>query len=124
MPVPNFIRSRFLRLGVVTALLASAAAAATFGRVVPITGHAADIALDEARKVLYIANFTAGRIDVMSLTDNTIVRAINVSAYPNSLALSTNGRYLVVTHYASTKDGALLSKPGQDALTIIDLTNN
>ena len=45
---------------------------ATFGQVVAIGGQAADIALDEGRGVLYIANFTAGRIDVLSLSDNTI----------------------------------------------------
>jgi len=49
---------------------------ATAGRhirnVVPIGGTAADIALDEARGVLYIANSAPTRIDVMSLQDKTI----------------------------------------------------
>ncbi len=97
--------------------------AATFGRVVPIGGHASDLALDEARGVLYIANYTSGRIDVMSTADNTISRSITVSPYPGGVALSPNGKYLVVTHYASS-GGSTLSKPGQDALTVIDLTNN
>ena len=59
-------------------VLTPAAAAATFGTVVPIGGHASDIALDEERGVLYIANFTANQIDVMSLRTNTIERSINV----------------------------------------------
>jgi uncharacterized protein (TIGR03437 family) len=117
------LRYRFLRLLALAAALTSIAAAATFGRVVPIGGHAADLALDEGRNVLYIANFTASRVDVMSLADNTVTRSINVAPYPNAIAMSMNGRYLVVTHYASSK-GAPLSTPGQDALTIIDLTNN
>ena len=53
-----------------TAVLAVSAATAwagSFGKVVAIGGHAADLALDEGRGVLYIANFTANRVDVMSL---------------------------------------------------------
>src|SRR5271157_3913705 len=45
----------------IAAALVSAAMpsrAATFGTVVPIAGPASDIALDESRGVLYIANFT------------------------------------------------------------------
>lgn len=117
------IRNRSLRLGVGALLVVSAAAAATFGRVTPIGGHASDLALDEGRSVLYIANYTSARIDVMTLADNTIGRSINVAPYPNSIALSRNGRYLLVTHYAS-EQGAALWRPGQDALTVIDLTTN
>jgi hypothetical protein len=54
--------------------LASAASAATFGRVVPIGGHAAEIALDEPPGVLYIANYTASRIDAMALPDYSVGR--------------------------------------------------
>ena len=95
--------------------------AATFGRVVPIGGHASDIALDEQRGVLYIANYTSSRVDVMSLDDNTVDRSYSVAPYPGSLALSPDGRFLVITHYASP-GGESLSKPGQDALTVIDLS--
>ena len=52
-----------------TVLAASLAVAAawggTFGTVVSIGGEAADLALDETRGVLYIANFTANQIAVM-----------------------------------------------------------
>jgi uncharacterized protein (TIGR03437 family) len=113
-----------IRLAALTVLGASLAAAATFGRVVQIGGVASDLALDEPRNALYIANYTAGRIDVLSLSDNTIARSINVAAYPNSLAVSPDGRFLVVTHYATASDGASLFKPGQDALTVINLATN
>ena len=43
-----------------------------------IGGEAADIALDPTRGVLYIANFTANRIDVMTLSNNAIQTSINV----------------------------------------------
>ena len=56
------------------------AMAGTFGKVVSIGGHASDVALDEPRKVLYVANFTANRIDVMSLTTKTIQTSLNVIA--------------------------------------------
>jgi uncharacterized protein (TIGR03437 family) len=97
--------------------------AATFGRVVPIGGHASDIALDEGRGVLYIANYTSGRIDVMSLSDYSISKSLSVAAYPGSLAISPDGRFLVITHYASSA-GPTLTQPGEDALTVLDLDAN
>jgi hypothetical protein len=53
-------------------LLATPAVCGTFGRVVAIGGHASDLALDEPRNVLYVANYTANRIEVMSLGDGSI----------------------------------------------------
>src|SRR5579859_4215391 len=75
--------------------------AGTFGQVVAIGGQASDIALDEPRGVLYIANFTANRIDVMSLATNAIQTSINVAAQPSSLALSPDGHWLLVAHYGN-----------------------
>ena len=62
------------------------ASAATFGTVVPIGGTAADIALDEGRGVLYIADYTSGRIDVMSTASLSITRSITVPNYPGGVA--------------------------------------
>jgi DNA-binding beta-propeller fold protein YncE len=125
--LPHRLRNQFSPLASLLILACSLAAlpatAATFGKVVSIGGHAADIALDEGRGVLYIANYTSSRIDVMSTTDFTIGRSISVPAYPGGVAMSPNGRYLLVTHYASTA-GSTLSQPGQNAITVIDLTNN
>ena len=89
---------------------------ATFGDVVQIGGQAADIALDEGRGVLYIANFTAGRIDVMSLADESIQTSIHVAPGPASLGLSPNGRYLAVAHFGNVQT------PGSptNALTLLD----
>ena len=91
---------------------------ATFGQVVPIGGQAADIALDEGRGVLYIANFTAGRIDVLPLADRTISTSMHVAAGPSSLALSPDGRYLVVAHFGN------VPPPGSpsNAITVMDLS--
>ncbi len=90
----------------------------TFGKVVAIGGHAADIALDEARGVLYVANFTANRIEVMSLADNSIGTSINVAPQPGSLALSPDGRYLVVAHFGNFQ----APDTPRNALTVIDLS--
>ncbi|HLJ47231.1 MAG TPA: hypothetical protein VKU01_14540 [Bryobacteraceae bacterium] len=100
--------------------VASMAWGGTFGRVVPIGGQSADIALDENRGVLYIANFTANRIDVMSLSTYQIQTSINVDPQPNSLSLSPDGHYLVVTHYGAFAAPA----PPTNSLTVIDLTTN
>src|ERR1035441_9244879 len=117
------MRHRLFSLALLATLTVSIASAATFGRVVPTGGPASDIALDEKRGFLYIANYTSARIDVMSLADYSISRSLSVAAYPGGVAISPDGHYLVVTHYASS-GGATLTQPGQDALTVIDLTNN
>jgi uncharacterized protein (TIGR03437 family) len=104
---------------VLAASLASAAWGGTFGTIVSIGGEASDLALDETRGVLYIANFTANRIDVMSLATNTVQTSINVAAQPSSIALSPDDRYLVATNFGNA------AAPGSpsNALTVIDLTN-
>ncbi|MEP6960659.1 MAG: hypothetical protein ABI995_01175, partial [Acidobacteriota bacterium] len=94
--------------------------AGTFGQVVSIGGAAADVALDEARGRLYIANFTANRIEVMSLTTKTISTSINVASQPSSISLSPDGHWLAVAHYGNRP------APGSptNGITLIDLRNN
>ena len=86
---------------VASAWFTAAAWGGTFGRVVPLGGHASDLALDEARGVLYVANFTASQIDVVSTADLTRRTSMAVASQPGSLALSRDGRYLLVTHGSS-----------------------
>src|SRR5262249_61254556 len=92
--------SRFLALAGAV-LVTGMAHAATFGKVVSIGGAASDLALDEARGVMYIANFTANRIEVMSLTTNTIRTSINVAAQPGPVSLSPDGRWLIVADFGN-----------------------
>ncbi len=82
-------------------LVARTTLAGTFGTVVPIGGHASDIALDEGRGVVYVANFTANRIDVVSIADRRVQRSIAVERQPASVALSPDHRYLVITHVSN-----------------------
>lgn len=94
--------------------------AATFGTVVPIGGQASDVALDESRGVLYIANFTANRIEVMSTSDFSIQRSMNVAPQPSALSLSPDNQYLLVAHFGNlaTPD------PSRNAITLINLNTN
>ena len=100
--------------------LAAGAWAGTFGNVVPVGGHAADIALDEARGLLYIANFTANRVEVMSTADNTIRTSFNVAPQPGALAISPDGQYLLVAHYGVWA----APNTSKSALTVINLNDN
>ncbi len=102
------------------AAFAAVAWGGTFGTVVSIGGQASDLALDEKRGVLYIANFTANRIEVMSLSNNAIQTSINVAAQPSSLALSPDDRYLVVTHFGNAAPPA----SSNNAVTVIDLNSS
>jgi uncharacterized protein (TIGR03437 family) len=95
-------------------------AAATFGTVVPIGGHASDIALDEARGLLYVANFTANRIEVMSTADYSIHSSMNVAPQPSALAISADSKYLMIAHYGSVTP----VDPSRNAITLINLTDN
>jgi uncharacterized protein (TIGR03437 family) len=116
---------RMLRKSTILALAGSllmtgAALAGTFGQVVSIGGAAGDVALDESRGKLYIANFTGRRIDVMSLATKTITTSISVAAQPSSLSVSPDGHWLVAAHYGNN------TAPGSptNAVTVIDLRNN
>src|SRR5258708_39998150 len=120
----NFMTSGFgfraLSGGILALVLSPTGWAGTFGRVVPIGGYAADIALDERRGVLYIANFTANRIEVLDTSDLSISRSINVNAQPGSIALSPNGAYLVIGHYGNNR----FPVPPNNAITILNLEQN
>ncbi|MGA7238292.1 MAG: hypothetical protein WBY44_21580, partial [Bryobacteraceae bacterium] len=100
-------------------LAPSAATAATFGQVVAIGGAASDIALDESRGLLYIANFGAATIEKMSLSTYSIQSSFNVAPEPGALAISQDSQYLLVAHYAN---GAT-SPPGSNLITLIHLSD-
>jgi uncharacterized protein (TIGR03437 family) len=82
----------------VFSLLASAAFGGTFGTVVVLGGQASDLALDEARGLVYVANYTANRIDVVSTSSLRRVTTIAMPVGPGSVALSPDGNYLLATH--------------------------
>jgi uncharacterized protein (TIGR03437 family) len=102
------------------AVFAQPALPATFGRPIVIGGQAADLVLDERRGVLYVANFTGNRIEVLSTATGTIQTSFNVAPQPGSLSLSPDSRYLLIAHYGN------FATPNQprNALTLIDLDSN
>ena len=97
-----------------------ASAASGFGTVVPIGGTAADIALDEGRGVLYVADVGSSTIDIMSTASNSIQSSINVAPNPISIALSPDDQYLLVAHYGNTTP----ANPSQNLITLIHLADH
>ena len=79
--------------------IGGAAYAANFGTAVPVRGSVSDLALDEGRGRLYIANFSAGRIEVMDTSNRSMQNPMLVSLPPSAVALSPGGHYLVVGEY-------------------------
>src|SRR6478672_11737035 len=114
--------SHLITMAAAIAAFATPGFAAAFGTVVPITGQASDIVLDEPRGLLYIANFTANRIEKISLSDNSPRGSINVPNQPGGIALSPDGQYLVVTNYANW--GSNTPPAGANLVTVIDLVSN
>lgn len=108
---------RLAMLAMLAAILTPAARPATWGKVVALGGHAADVALDESRGVLYVANYTANRVDVVSAPEGSVQTSFNIASQPSSLALSPDSRHLVVAHYGN------FTTPGSvnNSLTVIDL---
>jgi uncharacterized protein (TIGR03437 family) len=108
------IRRDAARLGSLALLSSAAVWGATFGTVIPldipIGGHVSDLVLDEPRGLLYAANFTARRIEVISIADRSVMREIDVPAQPGSMALSPDGGALVVTHFGGDP-GFVLNPP-------------
>jgi len=100
------------------------ACAATFGNSVAIRGTVSDLALDEGRGRLYIANFSAGRIEVMDTASRALQSPLIVPLPPSAVSLSPGGGYLVTGEYnnfepASAKGG--LSIFNLDAGTKVDV---
>ena len=87
--------------------------AATFGTVVSHAQPLADLALDEARKRLYVVNTASNQVEVYSTTTNPPRQAavIKTDATPLAAAMSRSGRYLYVVCYSAS------------ALDIIDLNS-
>ena len=75
--------------------------AATFGKVITLGGTPSDIVLDEPRKLLYLVNSAANRVDLFSTGTNSVIGSITVGTAPLAAAMSPDGAYLYVTNGAS-----------------------
>ena len=96
--------------------------AATFGTAVPVRGTVSDIALDESRSRLYIANFGAGRIEVMNTADPKFgfLMPLLVSKPPSAVALSPGNHFLVAGEYDSFNSAVGATETGGAAIVNLD----
>jgi len=87
---------------------------ATFGTVVAHAQPIADLAIDDARRRLYVVNTASNQIDVYATNTNPprLTNSIRTDATPLSIALARSGRYLYVACYAAS------------ALDIVDLSTS
>src|ERR1051325_3330508 len=87
--------------------------AATFGTVVTHAQPLADLALDEARRRLYVVNTAANQVEVYATNVNPprLSHIIRTDATPLAIAMSRSGRSLYVACY------------GASALDVVDLTS-
>jgi uncharacterized protein (TIGR03437 family) len=104
----------FLRALVFLAVGCLPSFGATFGTVVAHAQPIADLAIDEARRRLYIVNTASNQVEVYATNTNPprLSNTIRTDATPLSIALSRSGRYLYVACY------------GSSALDIIDLSSS
>jgi uncharacterized protein (TIGR03437 family) len=87
---------------------------ATFGTVVSHAQPLADLALDEARRRLYVVNTASNQVEVYATNTSPprLTATVKTDATPLAVALSRSGRYLYVACYAAS------------ALDIIDLSTS
>src|SRR5438105_3730300 len=93
-----------LRALVVLATLVLPLPAGTFGTVVAHAQSVADLALDEARRRLYVLNTGANAVEVFSTTTNPprLTNTIKTNSTPLAIALSRNGKSLFVVCYGAS----------------------
>lgn len=111
------------KAGLLAAWMPWVAAAANFGTVVPVHGSVADIAVDAKDGLLFAANFSAYRVEVINIAGRNLVTNIPVAAPPSAVAVSPDNHYLVVGLYQTPSTsilGGFLA--GTGGLTIVDLT--
>jgi len=119
------VRSRILLI-LAGASMASAWAA-NFGTVVPINGTVSDVALDERRNVVWAANFSAFRVEQVSIASRTLLTPQIVPLPPSTVAISPNRRFLLVGEYQKPDPMELSTNPfapGTGGYTLFDLDAN
>jgi uncharacterized protein (TIGR03437 family) len=92
---------RILRLVLVLSLAGIGLLGATFGTTYPFAGEFSDLVLDESRSLIYAANFTANRIEVFHTGSRTWQTPIRLGINPSAVALSPDGRILMILNFGS-----------------------
>ena len=76
------------RLTAAALLVAACTWSATLGTVVPLTGGAADIVLDEGRGRIYLVNTGQSRIEVYSLRSRQFLNPVRTDSQPLAAAMA------------------------------------
>jgi DNA-binding beta-propeller fold protein YncE len=71
----------------------------TYGKLAAVRGMISDLALDERRGVVYAANMTANRVELIRTDTAEISGSMAVGEAPSTLALSPDQRFLVIGHF-------------------------
>lgn len=75
------------------------------GEVIQLPGQINELFVDESRGLLYAANFTGGRVEVISMSTRTRLSSFQTSPVPSGvsgMAVSGDGRWMVVTNQPVT----------------------
>lgn len=87
------------------ALYADHGEGGSFGEVIPLPGAINELYVDEARGLIYAANFNAGRVEVVSMATRRRVGSFPTtpdSAATSGMAVSHDNQYLVTTNLPAT----------------------
>ena len=84
----------------------------TFGKVLPLPGHINAVAIDEARGLVYAGNFSAGRVEVVSMATHQRVSSFSTTPQPAAMVgmdMSLDSRFLVTLNAPVTSGVSQLS---------------
>ena len=84
----------------------------TYGKVIPLPGHINAVAIDEARGLIYAGNFSAGRVEVVSMATHQRVSSFSTTPQPAAMVgmdMSLDSRFLVTLNAPVTSGVAQLS---------------
>ena len=94
----------------------------TFGQIIALPGHINDVAVDEVRQLVYAGNFSAGRVEVISMATNQRISSFPTSPQPSAMAgmaMSLDARFLVAINVPVTSGVSQLS-----SITVINLNDS
>ncbi len=88
---------------------------------IQLPGQINDLVVDESRGLVYAGNFSAGRVDVVSMDTNARISSFSTSPQPSAMsgmAVSPNGQWLVATNVPVT-----FGVPQLSGVTVVNLND-
>ena len=80
----------------------------SIGQIIPLGGHIDEVAIDEARGLVYASNFSAGMVEVVSMATKRVTARYTSAPKDmatSGLAISPNKKWLVATNYQGPESG-------------------